>query len=70
MFIQVVCKTLRIRNHFNTDYNPNVNGQTECFNRTIDSALRSYVVDHQEDWAFTHIQCLMRTSRKSTLQGT
>lgn len=38
-----------MKNIFTTAYNPKFNCETERFNRTIDSALRNYVADHQRD---------------------
>jgi len=49
-FFQDVCKILTIHNSFTTTYHPQTNGQVERFNRTILSALRTYIADHPRDW--------------------
>ena len=49
-FFQAVCRILGTRNVFTTAYHPQTNGQTERFNRTLKSALRRYVAEHQKDW--------------------
>ena len=49
-FFQDVCRTLNVNNIFTTTYHPQTNGQVERFNRTILSALRTYIADHPKDW--------------------
>eukprot|EP00171_Calliarthron_tuberculosum_P004180 IDg4180t1 len=49
-FDERTAKRSEFVNHFPTAYNLKLNGQTERFNRTMASALRHYVADHQEDW--------------------
>ena len=56
-FFLDVCRILSIKNHFTTTYHPQANGQVERYNRTILSALRTYVADHPRDW-----DCLLYTS--------
>eukprot|EP00171_Calliarthron_tuberculosum_P023081 IDg23081t1 len=49
-FYQEVCSCLGIKCLFTTTYHPRANGQAERFNRTILSAIRSYVADHPQLW--------------------
>ena len=49
-FFQDVCRTLNVNNIFTTTYHPQTNGQVERFNRTILSALQTYIADHPNDW--------------------
>ena len=39
-----------IQELFTTAYHPETNGQTESYNRTILSALRKFVGEHQKSW--------------------
>ena len=45
-----VCKLLHIHQARTTAYRPSANGQAERTNRTLISALRSFVNDQQNDW--------------------
>ncbi len=47
---QHVCQILGISNVFRTTYQPQSNGQSERYNRTVQSVLRKYVADHPVDW--------------------
>ena len=49
-FFRAVCRIFGIRNLFTTAYHPQTNGQAKRFNRTLKSALRKYVAEHQKDW--------------------
>ena len=49
-FFQDVCRILNVENMFTTTYHPQTNGQTECFNRTLKAAIKSYLDDHPRDW--------------------
>ena len=49
-FFLDVCRILNVHNAFTTTYHPQTNGQVERFNRTILSALRTYIGDHPKDW--------------------
>jgi transposase InsO family protein len=48
-FFIEVCRELGIAKVFTTAYSPQTNGQVERFNRTILSALRTYVANSQTD---------------------
>ena len=49
-FFQHVCRILGVENLFTTTYHPQTNGQVERYNRTLLSAIRTYVSDHPKDW--------------------
>ena len=49
-FFQSVCKILNVENQFTTTYHPQTNGQVERYNRTLKSAIKSYLDDHPLDW--------------------
>ena len=62
-FFLDVCRILNVHNAFTTTYHPQTNGQVERFNRTIMSAVRSYVNEHPRDWdLYTSSICLLYTS--------
>ncbi len=44
------CRVLEVRNVFTSTYHPQKNGQTERLNRTLESMLRHYVAEDQENW--------------------
>ena len=48
-FFLDVCRILNVHNAFTTTYHPQTNGQVERFNRTIMSAVRSYVNERPRD---------------------
>ena len=60
-FFLDVCRILNVHNAFTTTYYPQTNGQVERFNRTILSALRTYIGDHPKDWDL-YSPCLLYTS--------
>lgn len=49
-FFRDVCRTLNGHNIYSTTYHQQTNGQGERFNRTIVSALRTYIADHPKNW--------------------
>ena len=49
-FFDAVCALLGVRHYLTTAYNPQTNGQTERFNRTLVQRLRHYVEVHKWDW--------------------
>ena len=49
-FFDSVCALLGILHYLTTAYHPQINGQTEWFNKTIVQRLRHYVEEDQRDW--------------------
>ena len=49
-FFDAVCALLGMQHYLTTVYNPQTNGQTERFNRTLVQRLRNYFKEHQRDW--------------------
>ena len=50
-FMGELYKILEIKQKMSTAFHPQTDGQTEWLNREINTYLRIYVSDHQQDWA-------------------
>lgn len=49
-FFLSLCQVLEIANVFTSVYHPPTNEQVERVNHTLTAMLRSYVIDHQQQW--------------------
>jgi len=50
MLFQGVCLFLGVKNRYSTACHPQTNGHVERYNRTSVGQLRTFVVDHQDQW--------------------
>ncbi len=66
---QETCKLLGIEKTRTTAYHPQSDGQVERFNRTLESMLRAYVADNQNEWDL-YLQVLMMAYRSSPHEST
>ena len=49
-FWKALCECLGIERRLRTGFHPQTDGQTECFNATMEEYLCLYVNHHQDDW--------------------
>ena len=49
-FFQSVCDLLGLSNVYTSAYHPQVNGQEERYNRTLQNMLMCFVEEHQDSW--------------------
>jgi transposase InsO family protein len=47
----VLCYHIKIKQRLSTAYHPQMDGQTERQNQTLEQYLRAYVNYHQSDWS-------------------
>ena len=71
-FAKGLCEALRIKQNISTAYHPQTDGQSECTNQFLETYLRFYCEEKQDDWhqwlpfaEFTHNQMLNATTRKT-----
>ncbi len=50
-FRSVLCYHIKIKQRLSTAYHPQMDGQTERQNQTLEQYLRAYVNYHQSDWS-------------------
>jgi transposase InsO family protein len=50
-FFQEVCRQLNVKQNLSTAYHPQMDGQSERTNQTLETALRIYCNHQQNDWA-------------------
>jgi Integrase zinc binding domain len=50
-FFREVCWQLNVKQNLSTAYHPQTDGQSECTNQTLETALRIYCNHQQNDWA-------------------
>ena len=50
-FFQALGKALQMELHYTSGYHPEVDGQTECANQTLEQYIRIYMSYQQDDWA-------------------
>ena len=66
---QELCKLLEIRKTRTTTANPQANGQTERFNRTLLKMIRAYIKGDEESWDL-HLGCLAGAYRATPHDST
>ena len=66
---QEVCTLLGIHKTRTTTLHPQSDGMVECYNRTIEAQLATYVQDHQKDWD-RHLPLLLMSYRSAVHEAT
>lgn len=66
---QELCKLLEVRKTRTSPRNPQGNGQTERFNRTLLKMIKAYLTQEQEDWDM-HLGCLAGAYRCTPNEST
>ena len=66
--VQQVCRILEVKQIYSSGYRPQTNAQTETIHRFINSSLKIFVHNHQEDWDL-YLPFVSFAYRTSVIEG-